>query len=281
MIKIAMCVRNRLSVTKKAIKALYEHTDLEFQLYIYDNLTNCHTKEHFEYFWNLYEKNLITQVTFNTKASTFNAFSKVSSLNTFGHNHEQDPKKDKTQFMLFLDNDHLVAPGWDSALIEAWDEVKKRGMNNIRIITQHPGGMKHVTVMGFPIAGVNSVTGKFSGSAFWSVREDFFRTIGYLPLNPLVGLNKKHDQNYWKQLNKKNNGKDYILGLKKLMVVDTGGFAGSICNVIGYGGINKEKMEKIKYKHKEIEIDKMSFKEFYKKMRSRVPKKYTPYKPVK
>ena len=83
MIKIFLTVRNRLAITKKCIKAIQKHSTMPYQLYVYDNQTNHRLKEHFEYFADLYEKGLVSQVTFNTNASTFNAFSKAASNNMF------------------------------------------------------------------------------------------------------------------------------------------------------------------------------------------------------
>jgi len=266
MIKIAICVRNRLAVTKKCIEALYEHTTTDFHLYIYDNLTNYNQQKHFEYFWNLYANRMVTQVTFNTKESTFNAFSKAVALNQFGRLHEEDPQKNQYEFLLFLDNDMLVMPGWDEIISQAWKEIKEKGMSNVKVIGRHPhGGVKFIDHLKEKIAGYDVGVGQLGGSGFWAVKPDFYRDIGYLEIKPLVGLNKKHDQNYWKLLNK--HGKKYIMVLKHAkLVVDSGSYAGSICNVIGYGK-DKNKMQKIKYEDRDKQIDKMSFTEFYKRMK--------------
>lgn len=265
MIKIAINVRNRLAVTKHAIYALHEHSKLPFQLYIYDNLTNYKLKEHFEYFWKLYDQKLVTQVTFNTKDSTFNAFSKVAALNQFGHNHNQDPCWKDCEYLVILDNDMIVRPEWDITLKNAWEDINKYKMNNIKIIGQHPGGIKSVIKVDHKIAGYDSITGTYGGSCLWCIKTNFYRDVGFLNLKPLVGLSKKHDQNYWKLLSKSTGGKHYILGLKAPMVLNTGGFVGSICNVVGYS-TNAKKEEKIKYIEKEEKISNMSFDVFYEKM---------------
>ena len=105
MIKIFMTVRNRLAITKKCIAAIQKHSTIPYQLYVYDNQTNYKLDEHFKYFSKLYNKGLVTQVVFNTNASTFNAFSKAASCNMFGLLHQQDPEKNKYSFLLILDND--------------------------------------------------------------------------------------------------------------------------------------------------------------------------------
>jgi len=261
MIKIAINVRNRLSVTKKAIEALYRHTTNDFQLYIYDNRTNYKTKEHFEFFWKLYEDGMIHQITFNTKESVFNAFDKAAALNCFGHNHTQDPKKKEYDFLLFLDNDMIVMPNWDNTIINAWNYVKKRKLSNIKVIVQYPGGIKNINPQEHRIdSKITAITGKLSGSGFWSVKPDFYQDVGFLDLKPLVGLSKKHDQQYWKLLSKKNT--DYIMAVKSNMVLHTGSIAGSICNVIGFG-TNDKKEKEIQFRQQEERIDNMSFDEFY------------------
>ena len=116
MIKIFMTVRDRLAITKKTIEALYTNTKLPFQLYVYNNSTESRVKEHFEYFYKLYKSDLITQLTFNTDESTFNAFSKAAACNQFGRTHMDDPNWKDYDFLLFLDNDIVVLPGWDEIL---------------------------------------------------------------------------------------------------------------------------------------------------------------------
>jgi hypothetical protein len=267
MIKIAITVRNRLAVTKKCIEAIKRHSKLPHQIYVYDNLTNYKVQEHFDYFRDLWIAGEIKQVTFNTKESTFNAFSKASSLNSFGKNHEQDPNIKSYDFILFLDNDALVMPDWDLKLSKAWGVVKKRKKDNILVIGQARGsGIKYpVKNNTDKLGGMAYSLGKLGGSYFWSVRPTFFKDVGYLDLSKLVGKNKKHDQNYWTLMDRKNNGQPYIAGLKEKLVLDCGGFVGSICNILAQGE-NKEKLEKAKRKESEKKVDDLSFEDFYKKM---------------
>ena len=263
MIKIAMTVRNRLSVTEKAIEALYKHTAGDFQLYIYNNQTNHRVQDHWEYFWKLYEKGMVTQVTFNTNESTFNAFSKASALNSFGLNHQQDPKKNTYDFLSFFDNDIIVLPNWDKTIRAAWRDVEKFRMKNVHVISQLPGGIKYKQLVPEKIANCNAKTGKLGGSAFWHVRTDFFDKVGFLDLSQLVGLNKKHDQMYWRKLSDATQGKDYILGVNKKLCVHVGEMAGSICNVLSCGGAKDLKIEKSKLSKQDNLINSMTFDEFY------------------
>ena len=73
MIKIFLSVRNRLAITKKCIEAIERHTELPYHLYVYNNQTNYKVEEHWRYFQTLYEQGRISQVTFNTNESTWNA----------------------------------------------------------------------------------------------------------------------------------------------------------------------------------------------------------------
>jgi hypothetical protein len=264
MIKIAMTIRNRLAVSKKAIEALYRHTTTDFQLYVYDNRTNYKVKEHFEFFWKLYNDGMIHQLTFNTKDSVYNAFDKAVALNNFGYNHSLDPNLKDCDFIVFLDNDMLVLPEWDVRVKEAWDFINKRKMNHIKVVAQCPGGIKNVGKESFKIGKkkVKAITGKLSGSGFWAVRPNFYKDIGFLDIKPLIGLSKKHDQKLWQQMNKRTKGKDYIMGLNHLMVLHTGSIAGSICNTIGYG-TNKNKEKKIRFEKEEALIEDMTFDQFY------------------
>lgn len=264
MIKIMVTVRNRLAVTAKCITALKKHSVLPHQIYIYDNLTNFRIREHFMYYAILYEKNLITQVTFNTADSTYHAFSKASACNVFGLTHEQDPKKDKCNFLVFLDNDIIVTPGWDQVLSDAWADVKKLNYNNIKVIGQLPGGIKNKEVIPNKIAGRTAKIGKLGGSGLWSVRPNFFRDVGFLDISQLVGFDKKHDQMYWQILEKSSGGKSYILGLDFKLGIHVGRMVGSICNRLTSNKGNKNKLELIKFEDAEKRIDSMNFDEFYK-----------------
>ena len=265
-IKIAMTVRNRLSITKKAIEALHKNTKSDFQLYIYDNLSNYKVREHWEYFWNLYSNNLVSQVTFNSKESTFNAFSKAVALNSFGLNHNQDPNKKKYDFLTFIDNDIIVTPNWDLIIKGAWQDIKENNIKNIYVISQLPGGIKFKKNVPNKIAGCEAKIGKLGGSAFWNVKTNFFDEIGFLNMKKLVGLNKKHDQFYWQKLHEASNGHEYILGINKKLCVHVGGLAGSVCNILSAGGNEKERLKKSKLEQQERIIESMSYDEFYDKV---------------
>lgn len=261
MVKIFLTCRNRLAITKKCIEALKKHSKLPHQIYVYDNLTNHKIDEHFEYFRELYKKEEIAQITFNTKESTFNAFSKAVSSNQFGLLHEQDPNKDSYDFLLFLDNDIIVTDEWDIILKDAWNKIKKHTMNDVRVISQLPGGIKQRIKLKSEIMGCNASLGKLGGSGFWSVKPDFFRVVGFLNLKQLVGHDKKHDQLYWNLIEKSTNGERYILGLDKKLGIHCGSIVGSVCNTLTRFKKDPNKLEKIKFKDNNIE--KISFDDFY------------------
>lgn len=263
MIKIFLTVRNRLAITTKCITALYRHTKIPFELYVYDNLTNYRIHEHFMYWSILYEKKLIHQLTINTKTSTFNSFSKAASCNQFGLWHEQDSNKYNYDFLLFLDNDMILNPGWDDTLIKSWNDVKSKNLKHILVITQLPGGIMKRQKFDHKIGGFDCQIGKLSGSGFWSVRPTFFKDVGFINLTRLTGLNKKHDQEYWNLMEIKNKGIPYILGINSKMTFHCGGaISGSVCNVLSNND-EKVALNKITFEESEKKIDNLSFDEFY------------------
>lgn len=267
MVKIFLTVRNRLAVTKKCIQALKKHSTIPHQLYVYDNATNYLIDEHFSYFSKLYQKGYITQVTFTTEDSTFNAFSKASSCNFFGKQHLEDPKKDSYDFLVMMDNDIIVAPTWDKNVKVGWKYVNKNKWNNIKVIGQLPGGMRNVDKEVFHITDeLKGRRGFLGGSGFWCVRPNFFEDVGFLNLGALVGQDKKHDQMYWALLSKVTKGQPYIFGLKANLAYHTGPMAGSVCNRLTRNRTDKNKAEKIKFEEQEKNIDAMSFEEFYKRI---------------
>ena len=268
MYKIFLPVRNRLSVTTKCITSIQRFSKIPHQIYVYDNLTNHRIQEHFMYFSLLYEKGIITQYTVNTKESTFNAFSKAISCNQFGLNHEQDPDKDKVDFLVFLDNDCIIVQeGWDQIIKKAWEDINRFGLTNIKVIGHLPGGIMKKKEIPQAIAGYKAMTGTHGGSGFWCVKNNFFREVGYLNVKELIGLDKKHDQNYWRKLQQISKNQDYILGLNLKIVIHTGLMAGSICNSLTKNKTKPDKQELIKFDSAEKEIDSLSFDQFYIKIK--------------
>jgi len=263
MIKIMLTVRNRLAITRKCVQAIKKHSVLPHEIYVYDNLTNYRVEEHFNYFYKLYKKKLITQVTFNTKESTFNAFSKAAACNQFGRLHEEDPNKSDVDFLVFLDNDIILSPSWDKIFLKAWRDVKEYKMDNVKVVAQHPGGIKQGTKMEKTFAGRKAVLGRLGGSGLWTVKNDFFTDVGYLKIKSLVGQNKRHDQEYWKKMSKASGGKPYILGIKEVLGIHCGSMAGSVCNVLTRNNKQGNKLDLIKFEEAEKKIDNMSFDEFY------------------
>jgi hypothetical protein len=268
MIKIFLSVRNRFGITVKCLEAIKRHTTSPYQIYVYDNQTNFLLDEHFRYFHKLYSKGLVTQVTFNTDESTFNAFSKATSCNMFGLQHEQDPKKKEYSFLVMLDNDIIVTPGWDKYLKRGWKYIKAKKLDYIKVIGQLPGGIKS-KIEEHPIADdLMGRAGVLGGSGLWSVRPNFFTDVGLLPLDQLVGHNKKHDQLYWQLLAKVSFGKPYIMGLNKKLGIHCGMMAGSICNVLTRQGLRTKDLSKITFEKGDDEIRSMDFDTFFNKIQN-------------
>jgi len=268
MIKVFISVRNRLSITKKCIIALYRYTKLPLQIHIYDNLTNYKIREHFEYAYNLYKNGLIASYNFNTKESTFNAFSKAISFNQFGTLHCMDPNKNDYDFLLILDNDIIVLPDWDLKVKSAFEYIKNR--KEIKIVSQITSGIKNAIKLDDKIYNntIEMSAGKNGGSGFWCIRPNFFEDVGFLDAKNLVGKHKGHDIYYWRLLDKASNNKPYILGLHTKLCIHCGGMTGSICNVMSRG-IEKSLQEKesiIKFESAEEEIEKTNFDDFIKKI---------------
>jgi hypothetical protein len=264
MIKIFISVRNRLAMTKKCIQAIKKHSKLKHDIYIYDNASNYRLEDHFKYFGEMFSKGKISQITFTSESTTFNAFSKASTSNFFGRQHEEDPKKDTYLFLVMMDNDIIVTPGWDLKIRAAWDYIVKRKMKNIKIVGQRPGGIKNLDKVGHNIAGgMTGKIGKLGGSGLWAVKPNFFRDVGFLNLRALVGQHKKHDQQYWGLLSKASGGQPYIMGIQSKLGYHCGAVAGSVCNRLTRNRTKPKIGSVINFEGQEEKIDKMSFDEFY------------------
>lgn len=263
MIKIFLTVRNRLCLTKKCIEALEKHTKSPYELYVFNNLSDYLIDEHFEFFRDMYKENRLSQIVFNTSRSTFNAFSKGVANNQFGHIHQMDPNKERTDFILMLDNDIILTDGWDKKVLNGWKDVDKLRMKNIKIVSQIPGGIMKRKGLNKKIGGYYAEEGYNGGSAIWTVRKDFFEDVGFLNIKRLVGINKKHDQHYWPMVSKKTNGKPYILGLDTVLAYDSSPLLGSVCNALEKSRKNKNQRLDISFSSKEEKIDNMDFDEFF------------------
>ena len=264
MIKIFISVRNRLAMTKKCIQAIKKHSKLKHHIYVYDNASTYRIDEHFQYFCDLYKKKDISQVTFTTEASTFNAFSKASTCNFFGRQHEEDPNKDKYLFLVMMDNDIVVTPNWDLKLRAGWEYVVKNKMNHVKVIGQRPGGIKNLDPEVHKIAGeMTAKVGRLGGSGLWSVRPNFFSDVGFLNLKQLVGQHKRHDQLYWALMQRASGSKPYIMGLQSKLGYHCGPLAGSVCNRLTKNGTKPKVADVIKFEEQETSIDSMSFDQFY------------------
>jgi len=262
MIKIFISVRNRLGISKKCIEAIKRHSDLPHQIYVYDNATNYKISEHFEYFGKMYAKGMISQICFTSEDTTFRAFSKASTCNFFGQQHNQDPKRDNYDFLVMLDNDIIVMPNWDTKLKQAWHYVNKKKMRNVKVIGQRPGGIKNVGPTVHKFGGLTAKVGRLGGSGLWSVRPNFFKDVGFLDLKPLVGHDKKHDQHYWKLMERASGGQQYIMGIQTKLGIHTGPATGSVCNRLNKNRSDPKKANLIKFENQEKKIEGMNFEEF-------------------
>ena len=265
MIKIFLTVRNRLGITIKCLEAIRKHTKTPYQIYVYNNQTNYLIEDHFKYFCKLYSKGLITQVTFNTDSSTFNAFSKATACNMFGLQHEQDPKKTSYDFLLMLDNDIILTPGWDEHLLRAWRYVQKNKLNYVKVIGQLPGGIKSKKEE-HNIGDMIGRVGVLGGSGLWSVRPNFFTDVGYLDLKQLVGHNKRHDQLYWQKLQKASGGKPYIMGVNKKLGIHCGKMCGSVCNTLTRQRKPPKTLDCINFAESDENIRNISFDDFFERI---------------
>lgn len=270
MIKIFLTCRNRLAITKKCIESIRRHTKTPYQLYVFDNQTNYKFGEHASYLLNLFQKGIITQLIFNSDTSTFNAFSKASACNQFGTYHQQDPEKNEYEFLLMLDNDIILTPGWDKKISITWNFVKRYNLNNVKVVGQYPGGIKGKKEL-VEISNkkqnikFNGRIGKLGGSGLWSVKPNFFTEVGLLDLKQLVRQNKKHDQLYWRLLETSAKGRSYILGIQEKLGIHCGSMTGSVCNVLTNRKIS-DPLEQIKFTTIDKQIDNYNFEDFYNKI---------------
>lgn len=266
MIKIFLTVRNRLAITMKCIESIRRHTKGPYQIYVYNNQTNYMIGEHFKYFGKLYEKGIVTQVTFNTNESTFNAFSKASACNMFGLQHEHDPKKEETTHLLMIDNDIILTPLWDENVKKAWKYITDHKLHYIKVVGQLPGGIKRKEVEYKIDNDTIGRAGVLGGSGLWCVKSNFFKDVGYLDLRQLQGQHKRHDQLYWESLKKASGGKPYIMGINKKLGIHCGRLCGSVCNTLTRLSHKNKSLDCINFADSDKKIMEKDFDTFFKEI---------------
>jgi hypothetical protein len=181
--------------------------------------------------------------------------------------HEMDPKRDKYDFLLCLDNDVFVLKKWDLRLKATWNHIQSKKLKNIKIVGTLPGGIKNrvetISVVPDKLWGR---LGRLGGSGFWSVRSNYFSDVGFLPIKQLVGHAKKHDQLTWNLCQRATKGQPYILGMKPKLAIHVGRFCGSVCNRLTRqaNAPEKQKLDAIKFEENEAKIDAQTFDEFFK-----------------
>ena len=241
-------VRNRLQMTKYTLEQLFRSVNFnnwELEIFLYDNLSEFDMEERAQYYGKLLRERWLTQVTFNTKGSTDNAFSKAAANNQFADFHMNSLDKRSIRYLIMMDNDMLCLPGWLEQFDKAWKDVRSdpKLKKEISIVTQHPGG-----VMGrkrFSINGTEYTRGTSGGSGLWIVKNDFYDRIGKLNLAKLVGKNKAHDQHYWYRIQRKTGVYNYAVTVFCQKVLHLGGICGSVCNSLHQnGGRNLHQVEK-------------------------------------
>lgn len=272
-IAVMITVRNRLALTKKCIQTLYKSTRRPIHLFVYDNCTSYKIKEHFDYFSELYETGVLQKYVVNTFESTYNAFSKVVAFNEFGRTILENPIANRYEFLVLLDNDMMmVKDNWDDIIIDMWrgidSEEELRDM--IHIVTQWPNGCTSAQTGEFHIGDENYKLqlGYTSGSCFWCFRDSFFKKVGFLNPNNVVGQNKKHDQLYWHKMRAINNHKPYILAVEEDLVVTYDNYKDinlSICDPSQF-----DPQKEITFKEVDDTIDKMPYDSFMNLLRNNI-----------
>jgi hypothetical protein len=152
-----------------------------------------------------------------------------------------------------------VCPGWDKIVLAVWNDIKRLKLNNIKIVSQLPGGIKNNIDVDKLIGGYKVKVGKLGGSGGWNVLPTFFEDVGFLDLRKLQNISKKHDQLYWLKLDENTKGREYILGVPVKLYVHTGFMCGSVCNVLA----SNQKDKDIKFIKQEQYIESFKFDEFY------------------
>lgn len=234
-VRVMFTVRNRFAMTKYTLENLFRSVDKntwKLEVFLYDNLSEFDMEERAVHYIRLLESNKLAQVTFNTKDSTNNAFSKAASNNQFADFHMNSLDRKEIRYVVMMDNDMLCLPGWLDLFDKAWRDIDSVDnlKNEISVVTQHPGGV--VGKVPVKINGTEYKRGTSGGSGFWVVKSNFFNKVGKLDLNSLVGRNKGHDQRYWYKIQKKTGVYKYIMTVPCQKILHLGGICGSVCNVL-------------------------------------------------
>ncbi|KKK73581.1 hypothetical protein LCGC14_2892410, partial [marine sediment metagenome] len=198
------------------------------------------------------------------------AFSKVVASNMFADQHKGDPKGGECDYIVCLDNDMIVTPGWDSRVNLIWRAVidKPRVLGNTKIIGQIGIMSKQQTLVDI---GENErvVIGKKGGSGFWVVLPNFFEEWGRLNIRHFIGKHKGYDGAYWAQIEKTHSGV-YTAGIDgRPLVYHCGDMVGSVCLRLEEGQVPTSEIAQ----RADEQLGRMDFAEFYEMVEA--------YKPIR
>lgn len=280
MIRIMMSCRERPAYTEKCIEALEKYTESEYELFLFDDRSE--NKKTHELYIRLAEEtrekdprhNRIDLLGIIPPKSQVNhgTFGKAwwwvifAYMSTYGHGNRFDDSRRRFDFMVLMDNDIFVKrEGWDRFLMMGWDLINYRTkvgddrFKNIKILTQAPGGIMSPRGPGqkkfdlfVPESGryfgqkkeIKIRIGPCGGSGFWMIKPTYFNEVGTLPLESILGQNKKHDQLSWAIHQQTTKSLMYAGGLWTQTIgpkEDNGvlalhvGHEHSICNYLTYG----------------------------------------------
>jgi len=244
MIRIMMSTRERPIYTLRCIEALEKFTSESFEIFLFDDRSQEKLPKRYELYSQLVKQNRISFLGVLPPQSevSHNVFGKAYFWNLFGFmsTYEQNTFAEsfrKFDWLMLIDNDIFVRKqGWEQDLIHCWKLIDEHPdfSKTVKVVTQAPGGVMGEKLDMELAPGWKVRIGCYGGSGFWLLKPNYFMEVGLLPLQYLVGQNKKHDQLSWSVLEKQTQSQRYICGVWKQLALHVG-HDHSVCNYLTTG----------------------------------------------
>jgi hypothetical protein len=244
MIRIMMSTRERPYYTLKCIEALEMFTKSPFEIFLFDDRSQEKLSRRYELYSKLVKQNRIAYLGILPPKSqvSHNVFGKAWAWNLFGFlsTYRQNTFSESMRYfdwLMLIDNDILVRKqGWDEDMIHTWSLIDQHSelSKTVKVVTQAPGGIMGEKLEMELAEGWKVRVGCYGGSGFWLLKPNYFMDIGLLPLEYLIGQNKKHDQLSWAVHEQRTQSQRYIVGVWKPLALHVG-HDHSVCNYLTTG----------------------------------------------
>lgn len=201
---IFMTVRNRAYVTRQTLEDLRRNSGRAFDLHLYDDRSEEDLPGLWEIYGNLVESGQVSNLVMNRRIPSGVPWGKSYALRQFLASTEATIPAENRQFVVILDNDVELRPGWLSTCVETLLDSESIARN---LTVASPWDDPHYPRFGTACIGGRVVhIQREHGAACWVTRWGFFKRHG---LPDLTHLGHGHEE-AWYVFAMRRNGESFV-----------------------------------------------------------------------